>query len=212
MPSNSAISHIIFDFGNVLFELDFDLFYHNLQKLFPVSPLSEKMKTALLDYERGRISTEVFLSEIQHHTSTYVLPNKIIEIWNSLLIDLPFKRLEMLEILAKDYKVCLLSNINELHINYARSYIAENYDIFNFECRFFHQHYYSNEIGFRKPEPELYQFVLNSLNVNPENILFIDDLQENIDAAKTLNWNAIRHDPQHDITEYIDHYLTLPEN
>jgi putative hydrolase of the HAD superfamily len=212
MSASGKISHIIFDFGNVLYNLDFDLFYKNLNQLFSVAPLSKEMEKVLMDYETGRINTETFIWKIQHFTGTKVLPNKIIDLWNSLLIDMPFHRLKMLNRLAKKYTLCMLSNINELHIELARDYVEDHYHIQDFEKRFFHHHFYSNEIGFRKPEPGAYQFVLGELGVFPEKVLFIDDLPENIEAARDQGWHAIQHDPKNDIAQYIDHYLSSIEN
>lgn len=167
-----------------------------------------EIEHVLLQYETGKITTETFIWNIQHYTKTRIAPNRIIEQWNSLLVDLPFSRLEMLNRLARHFNISLLSNINELHIEVARKYVWENYGIQHFEQRFFHHHFYSNEIGFRKPQEEAYMFVKEVLDISPENILFIDDLQENIAAAKMLGWNTVRHDPSAEISTLIDHYLT----
>ncbi len=50
----------------------------------------------------------------------------------------------------------------------------------------------SAEVGFRKPEPEIYRLALRHLGVEPAESLFIDDLQRNVDAARLLGIRAYR--------------------
>jgi putative hydrolase of the HAD superfamily len=51
--------------------------------------------------------------------------------------------------------------------------------------------FFSNEIGFRKPERESYMHVLDSLKINPEESLMIDDLKENIEGASDAGMKII---------------------
>jgi HAD superfamily hydrolase (TIGR01509 family) len=46
--------------------------------------------------------------------------------------------------------------------------------------------YSSSEVGYLKSEPEFYQYIINDLGLDPEEILFIDDRQRNIDLAQSL--------------------------
>lgn len=50
--------------------------------------------------------------------------------------------------------------------------------------------YLSFEIGMKKPNREIYEYVLNDLKAKPEKILFIDDVSENILMAKQCGWNV----------------------
>lgn len=54
----------------------------------------------------------------------------------------------------------------------------------------------SHHIGAVKPDPEIYAAAETTLDARPEEILFFDDVQHNIDAARARNWNAhlIDHD------------------
>ncbi|MBN1120139.1 MAG: HAD family phosphatase [Anaerolineae bacterium] len=49
----------------------------------------------------------------------------------------------------------------------------------------------SAEVGFAKPEPEIYQIALDRLHIQPKQALFIDDLKRNTDAAETLGIPSI---------------------
>ena len=49
----------------------------------------------------------------------------------------------------------------------------------------------SQEIGYRKPEKETYEHVLNAYPLKPEEILFLDDMPQNIDGARNAGMQAI---------------------
>ena len=61
--------------------------------------------------------------------------------------------------------------------------------------RFKISHYFeliinSARVGIAKPEPEIYQIALDRLNLRPEQTVFADDKQRNIDAAAALGIHA----------------------
>jgi len=49
----------------------------------------------------------------------------------------------------------------------------------------------SNEVGFRKPQKEIYELALEKLEVKPSEAFFVDDLPKNIEAAKKLGIHGI---------------------
>jgi putative hydrolase of the HAD superfamily len=51
----------------------------------------------------------------------------------------------------------------------------------------------SNEVGLRKPDPEIYELAMEILNASPAQILYVDDLAENVEAARQLGMSAILH-------------------
>ena len=79
-----------------------------------------------------------------------------IEIWNSLLVNIPKQRINMLTSLAENYSLSLLSNINDLHISKAQAHLKKDHQIENFEKDYFDACFYSCKIGYRKPEKEIY--------------------------------------------------------
>jgi len=81
-----------------------------------------------------------------------------------------------------------LSNTNKLHIDWIKDKV-EFYDDFKNQ---FHVFYLSHEINLRKPNANIYEFVLLENNLKPEECLFIDDTKENTDSASKLGihtWN-----------------------
>lgn len=78
-------------------------------------------------------------------------------------------------------KIAILSNL----MPFDRKRIDDQYDLSKFDYV-----YLSFEVGLRKPDKRIYEYVLNDLKVLPENILFIDDDTNNILMAKECGWNT----------------------
>lgn len=52
---------------------------------------------------------------------------------------------------------------------------------------------YSHEVGLAKPDPRIYALSQDRLDVAPSQILFLDDIVDNCDAARSLGWHAVVH-------------------
>lgn len=209
---NSNNKTIIFDFGNVLIDLDFDRCFDTYRELtdidWTMETLPSDVRTAIHKYDRGHISDEAFIWTLQQHSAKTSDPRLFIKSWNSLLLDIKPERFEMLERLRKEYNLCILSNINNLHLNYIHKYLKTTYQVLDFEDRYFDKVFYSHHIGKRKPDSEIYEYIMNNLQVAPEDVLFIDDLAENIAAAKNHGWHGQVHDPSNNIVNMIDAYIS----
>ncbi|WP_347922182.1 HAD family phosphatase [Pontimicrobium sp. SW4] len=187
----STIKTIIFDFGDVFINLDKPAIERELFKLGVPKTISLDMYHIASEYEKGLISTEELTSYF-----TRKFPNiaklDFIKAWNSIILDFPEHRLQFIEQLAikNYYKLILLSNTNDLHIEK----VIENMSLSRYK-RFkncFDKFYLSQEIHLSKPSNTIYEFVLNENNLAPSECLFIDDLKENTDAASKLGihtWN-----------------------
>jgi len=57
----------------------------------------------------------------------------------------------------------------------------------------FTDHTFSHRLKMAKPDPAIYQHAAEGLNVPPENILFIDDREENIAAARAAGMQAVQY-------------------
>ena len=183
------IKNIVFDFGDIFINLDKKLFAEELQKIH-ISQESEEMLPILQQYEMGLVSTDKFLTFFEERLS--VSQDKLKRAWNSILLDFPKERLRFIQNLSesKKYRLFLLSNTNDLHISWIQqNWGMEQYNAFKI-C--FEQFYLSHEINLRKPNNNIYEFVLTTNDLEPKETLFIDDTKENTDAAKALGihiWN-----------------------
>jgi putative hydrolase of the HAD superfamily len=184
------IENIIFDFGDVFINLDKKATAREMQ-VYGFKNLTPDLEVLFKDYEKGLITTEHFLNQTNNLFPTASRLD-LIHAWNSIILDFPEQRLKFIEKLAKekDYRLFLLSNTNELHIEYVKQKMGNTrYARFK-NC--FEKFYLSHEINLRKPEPAIFEYVLNSNNLRPEKTFFVDDSKEHTSAAAELGitcWN-----------------------
>lgn len=182
------INAIIFDFGDVFINLDKQATVDGLKKL-GLTQWNDDLDHLNIQFETGKITKDNFLEGIQRH-----LPKastaEIMEAWNAILLDFPLYRLEFLQMLSKKYRLFLLSNTDAIHIEtFERKCGTTFYSDF-YQC--FEQVYFSFEIELRKPDSDIFNYVLNKHELQAKRTLFVDDKKENTDAAAELGfqvWN-----------------------
>ena len=101
----------------------------------------------------------------------------------------------------------MLSNTNEIHthefIKIAKQQqlpISSNHDLFE-------QVWYSNEVKMRKPDPKIFEYALAQANLRPEETMFLDDLQQNVDAALSVGIQAQRITPERGILQIFSEFV-----
>jgi len=184
------IKNIIFDYGNVIFQLDFlksqqawkELGIDNADEFY-----SHKIQNPIFTaFERGDISAQEFRSGIREITHKKDLTDQQIDkAWNSLLIGIPSGNHDLLISLKPKYRTFLLSNINEIHYDYIINYLKTDFG-FEGNNHLFEKVYYSHLMRKRKPETEIFEQVLNENHLNPAETLFIDDSPQHIAGAQKL--------------------------
>ncbi|MCF8237020.1 MAG: HAD family phosphatase [Saprospiraceae bacterium] len=205
------ISTILFDLGNVLFDLDIPATERALSTLMGDSVIP--FKTWARDnqfferFEIGEISNDLFVSEIKKHCVADTSDQSIIDAWNAMLVGMPPKRMTWLEELRSSYRIALLSNTNGLHINWVRAYFQETHALTEYEDKFFDRAYYSHDIGARKPDKQAYAVVLEDLGVRADEVFFIDDVLENTITAATMGIRVHQHIPGTEIMNHLSAYI-----
>lgn len=195
------IKNIIFDFGDIFINLDKQATHKALAKL-GVTDISKEMMQVYYKYETGLITTKDF---INYFKTTFRLQKQdLIRAWNAILLDFPKYRLDFIQKLAttKKYRLFLLSNTNELHISFIKDSIGNNF--FNSFKACFEQFYLSYEINFRKPNKDIFEFVLSENNLIPKETYFIDDTKENTGVALQLGINTWNLQPDEDIVNLLE--------
>jgi putative hydrolase of the HAD superfamily len=204
--------NIIFDFGNVLFDLDLPATARRFQEILGDEKATaarrklEHDKVFLL-YETGGLSTQEFLDALRCASDPPISEADALHAWNAIFLEMPAPRFDMLLELRQRYQVFLLSNINDLHERWIANYMQESHGITDFETRFFDGVYYSHLLRLRKPEPEIYEYVLADAELNPAETLFFDDLPENIEAARRLGIHGVVKPPEVEIIEVVRRLL-----
>ena len=185
-----GINNLIFDLGGVILNIAPErtvqkmkqLGIENFEQLY--SQLKQNETFDLL--EKGEISEDQFVEEILKHVNEPIEKESIIDAWNELLLDFPQERIELLDELNKStqFRTFLLSNTNAIHKK------VYNQDLFNrFSKRLedlFETAYFSHEIAMRKPDAEIFKYVLDNEKLDPSETLFIDDSSDNIAAASAM--------------------------
>lgn len=194
------IKNIVFDFGDVFINLDKEATIRELFQL-GVTEITLEMMEAYQLYEVGKLTTTEF---VDRFTDLYpeILANDFMNAWNAILKDFPLHRLEFLKELqsSNQYRLFLLSNTNDLHISWIQNnWGSELYDEFK-NC--FEEFYLSHEIHLRKPNTDIYEFVLEKNQLKPEETFFIDDTEENTNTAKKLGIKVWNIDP--DAEDVVD--------
>ncbi len=187
MDKAKDVKYILFDLGGVLVELvgvptvlrwmNNRIDEDELWKMWLCSP-------AIRDFERGRISTQEFALAIIKEFDFGVDADKFIEEFIYFPRGFYTGTKELLEELKEKYTLAILSNTNELH--WDRLYV-EN-DIGGLIAFSFPSH----KTGNMKPDTEAYLHVIKELGCQPEEILFFDDNQVNVDAAQSAGMKAFR--------------------
>ncbi len=183
---------IIFDLGGVLIDIDYNLTIdafkslgiENFDELF-----SQAAQTDLFsDFETGKISEQLFINKLLPILPENTTPNQVVHAWNALILNVPSKSIEILERLKKDHKLFMLSNTNAIHFPVVRRRWKEVSDL-PIE-HYFDKIYLSHEIGMRKPYKNIFQFVIEDQQLDPEKTLFIDDSIQHIKGAEKAGLKA----------------------
>lgn len=192
--SMKGIKNIIFDLGGVILNIDYQATYKAFEALGvkDFTGLYSQFKGSRLfdDLETGRVTNEEFLTEMLKHTPEGTTTGQIIAAWNAMLLDFPLRRLQVLQQLRQHYNLYLLSNTNAIHLDAFNKILEESRGIPSLGV-FFDKTYYSHLIGYRKPEKESYQLVLDENGLKPEETLFIDDTLPNIEGATAVGVQTI---------------------
>jgi len=201
----NKIKVIVFDLGNVLIHFDYgrikaalnnidfglgDRFikkyydnYHIHQKFEKWELTNNEFVEIMLDWCENKIDSETFMQ---------------------IYADLFTEKTEITALLPKlkeKYLLILLSNTNFIHQKYG----WEKYDF----LKYFDKLVLSHEVGAIKPEEKIYKAVEEYTNELPENHLFIDDITEYVDGAKSLGWMGMELDSNNKLIADLRFYNIL---
>ncbi|MGF1925277.1 MAG: HAD family hydrolase [Bacteroidia bacterium] len=189
------IKNIIFDYGNVLFEINFSKAQQALQQL-GIQDIegffAHKGHHSLFDdFETASISPTQFREGIRSAANNSELSDQDIDdAWNSLLIGVSANNHEVLLEVKKKYRIFLLSNNNEIHYNWIINYLKSTFEIDNYDD-YFEKAYFSQHMRLRKPNVNIFEKVINENKLDPKETLFIDDSPQHIDGAKKAGLHTL---------------------
>lgn len=191
---NKGTKAIVFDYGGVIINIDYqatiDAFINlgvdDFEEMY-----SQASQSALFNQiETGKISGQFFINQLLDYLPEPTSPNDVVHAWNAMIKDVPTERVDLLLKLKNEgYTIILLSNTNEIHIALANRRWALACNLQPKEV--FDAVYYSHEVNLRKPNKEIFQMVCERHELEPSEILFIDDSIQHVEGAQSIGVNAI---------------------
>jgi len=186
------IEVILYDLGNVILPFSH---YQIAEKLSRFSQKREdrdpqEIFSYLFDFQEGivnrfdlgQVSPEAFFQSIKDHLDLSISFDEFIPIWTDIFSE----NVEVSRIILSQkgrWRLGLLSNTDPLHFQY----ILSKFSV----MRAFDKWILSYEVGFKKPAVEIFQTAIAWASVEPQKILFIDDLKKHVDAALSLGMHGI---------------------
>ena len=188
--TDHSIKNIIFDLGGVILDLSVDTTVNSFAKLSGIAPGTAKelfiSSPGFEIYEKGGMSDQEFRQFVREVYKVNATDEQLDTCWNAMLLGFPIKKLELLEKLKTKYNVYLLSNTNGIHVEHINNVLLPRVNHHSSLDDFFHRAYYSHQMKKRKPDAEIFEQVLQEGNFRPEETLFLDDNQANVEGASKL--------------------------
>ncbi|KAG0301976.1 hypothetical protein BGZ98_007892 [Dissophora globulifera] len=195
----NTIKNLLFDLGNVLVEVDPNRSAVEFQKLgttnFKLPPGDD-----FNDFETGKISPQCFRTIVRASMSlsSHVTDAQFDVAWGAPLLKFACGRLELIQQLRKDYKVYVLSNSDHILTESMNKICFRDYKKDSLDP-FFEKVFYSHEIGYKKPDEEAFEHVIEDQHLVPGETLFMDDSALNIMAARSCGLQAVQVDINTDL-------------
>jgi len=190
----AAVKNLIFDLGNVLYDIDFkkmnaaftSIGIEGIDQHFTLN----KSHKLFLDLEMGFVNEQEFYEGVRALVNLPLTNEQIQFAWNALLVGFRKNSIDWIKQNNTKYNTYLYSNTNQIHHDY---FIAEfesklaNYPFVSL----FKKPYYSHEMGMRKPDPASFNHILEKEGLLPAETLFIDDNEPNILAAASVGLQVL---------------------
>lgn len=206
MPARSDIKALLFDIGGVVIDIDLS---RSIAAWADISVLSADQirdravpDEPFVRYETGALDSTAYFAHLRRLFELEADDTAIAAGWNALLTG---------EI---DATLALIESVNQRLPCYAFSNTSASHHAC-WSTRFprvaaaFERTYLSFELGMRKPDPSAYRAVLDEIGVPAGAILFFDDTEENVAAARDFGLNAVLVTSPGDVRRAIDALAVL---
>lgn len=185
------ISTLIFDFGGVLINLDRDACVRQYQQLGVANAdklLDNYMQSGVfLALEKGEISLEEFHKEIRRISNQNLSDQVIDDAFRAFLLDIPKNKMDKIAQLHQQYRTLILSNTNELHFPIKSNKLVNSDYIID---DYFDHCYLSFQMHLSKPDEKIFKSLLENEHIKPQECLYLDDGEKNIETALHLGFNC----------------------
>ncbi|MBR5030359.1 MAG: HAD family phosphatase [Muribaculaceae bacterium] len=192
-----GIKNLLFDQGGVIVDIERDRCLEELRKLGMEMPELliglYKQEGPFFALENGDISVAEFHNELRPLMPEGVTEEQMDRAFSSFIVGIPLHRLQALRELRKRYRTYILSNTNPLMFEgvIAQSFAQEGLDV----NAYFDGVTVSYKAHSNKPDRKIFDYAIATMGIVPEETLFFDDGQENLDAAARLGFKTALVEP-----------------
>ena len=206
------LPHLLFDFGGVIIDIDYDATPAAMRRLSRAGStieFSQARQAALFDkFETGHLTPAEFRAGLRAAYDLDASDADLDAAWNAMLLDVPAERLALIgELRHQGHQTALLSNTNALHIAEINSRLARQYGFTHGIADVLDRVFYSQEVGLRKPGEEIFRHVLREMNWRPEDVLFIEDSPQHVATARRLGLRVLHLAPPLTLTSALPEAL-----
>lgn len=204
------IRAIILDLGGVLIDLDLDACRKAFKEVLGFHKIDEILdpchqKGIYSDLEEGRISVDEFRRQVLLDSRPGSDPQDVDRCMEALLVGMDAGKIPYLYEMAGRYEVYALTNNNPIAMHRFCEIYAENgFD----STRVFRKEFISSEMKLLKPDPRIFQAVLQDIGIPAAETLFVDDSPRSVEAARGVGMNAVHYVPGTDLRTTIETALT----
>ncbi len=197
---------LLFDLGGVLIDIDFSraLRIWATYSALPMDELQARFKfdAAYEQHEKGEMDADAYFTHLATVLQLCATSQEIERGWNSIFVSEIVQTRTLVQFHRKTVPCYAFTNSNASHQStWSRLYpdVVQSFD------RVFSSH----ELGFRKPEAEAFMRICEMIHAQPADILFFDDLPENVHAALGCGFQAVLvHSPQ-DVRHALERVYAL---
>jgi FMN phosphatase YigB (HAD superfamily) len=204
----SGIKNIIFDLGGVILDLSVD---HTLQSFSDLSGLKKNEVEKIfhstpefLVYEKGGMTDAEFRDFVRQVYKISAPDSALDKSWNAMLRGMPLDKLALLDKLKTKYNVFLLSNTNNIHLDYINTMMMPAVSGDRGLDDYFHRAYYSHLMFMRKPDAEIFERVLSDNDLDSAETLFLDDNASNVAGAASVGIQTVHVTSPNLMLEYFN--------
>ena len=193
------IKAVVFDFGNVICRFDNGIVLERLARnsgktVRELETITRDSRGVISDYEKGLVSTGEFFHRLTTRIGLRMSMREFSEAYTDKFTPIP-ETMELIRSLRGTYKLGLLSNTSELDFEHGIR-VTDVFPLFDAVTLSFKVHAL-------KPAREMYLDILRKLDVEPSESVYIDDVEENVNAAAGLGMNGIRYHTPRELEESI---------
>ncbi len=182
------IKTVLFDLGDVIIAVDFTRCHRAMVEAgcpVPAAEVQERIAGSGLvsRFEEGQIGAEDFVRETARILDMRMSHQQFCELWSMIFLPETLVPETMLRGLRERHRMLLLSNTNEIHF----TLVKDRYP----HLRHFDGFVLSYEVGAMKPKPAIYREAIRRAICEAGECLFIDDREENVEAARREGMDAV---------------------